>query len=293
MPPTLDLDFDALAAATGLLPDDAAWDDAAVPLHERGVRLDWTIDFLKEVERQRTAIVERHASQQRASQYIDAVPWPAPLPAAATGELTGELVVEHVVKPLTAGSRAPFFARVPAAHRSRPAAFVSHAWTNPLIGGTAFTTLYAMAHAYRSAGPAPFVWVDFACYNQHRVEAIADDMRAVIGAIGSVALPMINAVPFSRLWCLWELLCAHVTGAKVDLWEANGSAHDLGFLARTFEEAFVSVERAATRLDADRRRILDAMVDAFGSIGEADRHLKRLVLDQLSKEADKPWNRPR
>jgi hypothetical protein len=134
--------------------------------------------------------------------------------------------------------------------------FVSHAWSNPLIGGNAFTTLYAIKHPYKSHSAVEFVWLDVACYNQHRVEVVAADMKAVISSIGRIALPMINAAPFGRLWCLWELLCAHVGGAAVDLWEANGSAYDIGFSARRFTEDFVSVERAGTSLATDREQIL-------------------------------------
>ena len=112
-----------------------------------------------------------------------------------------------------------------------------------MIGGNAFTTLYAIVHSYNASGSRPkFVWLDLICYNQHRAEAIAADMESVIASIGRVDLPMVNAVPFSRLWCLWELLCAHVTGADVNLWEANGSVYDIGFLARRFKDEFVSVE---------------------------------------------------
>lgn len=289
----LNLDLAAIAAATGLQPDDPeAWSSASPPLHERGVRLDWLIGFLKEVDSQRRLIVDRHEDQRRASIHFDAVPWPEALPPEATGDLNGEIVALDVVRPMTARAKAPLYARVPEEHRGRPDVFVSHAWANPLIGGSAFASLYALASPYRSHGPATFVWLDLVCYNQHRPEAIADDMRSVIHHIGRVALPVINAVPFTRLWCLWELLCAFTTKAEITVWEANGSVYDLGLVARTFEETFVSVTRARTRLAADRRHILDAMVDTFGSLEAADRSVRQLVLEQLSKDSDKPWNRP-
>ena len=287
----LNLDLAAIAAATGMQPD-VPERGGSPPLHERGVRLGWLIGFLKEVDAQRRLIVDRHESQRRASIHFDSVPWPEALPPEATGDLDGEIVAFDVVRPMTRCAQGPLYARVPEEHRGLPDLFVSHAWANPLIGGSAFTSLYALSGPYRSHGPATFVWLDLVCYNQHRPEAIADDMRTVIRHIGRVALPLINPVPFTRLWCLWELLCAFTTKAEIEVWEANGSVYDLGFLARTFEETFVSVTHARTRLAADRQQILDAMVEAFGSLEAADRYVRRLVLDQLSKDSDKPWNRP-
>jgi hypothetical protein len=288
------LDFEAIANASRLHDDSSVkWSDSEVPLHQRGVRLEWVIDFLKEVDRSWREVVSRHEEQQRASNYVDSVPWPDPLPVRPSQEMTPEFLVEYAVRPMTALSRAPLFARVPDEHRGHPDCFVSHAWSNPLIGGNAFATLYAVVHSYSSGSRPTFVWLDLICYNQHRVEAVAADMNSVIASIGRVALPMINAVPFSRLWCLWELLCAHVTGADVGLWEANGSVYDLGYLARQFENEFVSVECAGTSLETDRRQILEAMVATFGSIHETDEHVRRLVLKGLSQDSDKPWNRPR
>ena len=143
----------------------------------------------------------------------------------------------------------------------------------------------------KSWSPRNFVWIDFACYNQYRVECVADDMRAVIGSIGRVGIPMINSVPFSRLWCLWEILCAHLADAKLEMYEANGSAYDMGFVADRFQEEFRSVERAATTLPQDRELILEAMISTFGSIAKADERLRQLVNSMLSKQSDKPWNK--
>ena len=235
------LDFEAIARDARLLSDaDIRLSDKQTPIHERGIRLDWLIDFVKAVERGWQEVLSRRDSQRRASMNYDTVPWPDPLPVSDQQEMTAEFVVEYAVRPLTAESRAPLYSRVPPEHRGRPNMFVSHAWSNPLIGGNAFTTLYAIKHPYKSHSAVEFVWLDVACYNQHRVEVVAADMKAVISSIGRIALPMINAAPFGRLWCLWELLCAHVGGAAVDLWEANGSPYDIGFSARRFTEDFAA-----------------------------------------------------
>jgi hypothetical protein len=285
------LDLDAIANKTGLLTEsELTWRDEDIPLHKRGVSLGWLIDFLKEVDRNWQAVVEQHEREKRASYWFD-VPEPDPLPFCANVEMTPLFVVNHVIRPITQVLAGPLFARLPTQHRGQPDLFVSHAWSNPLVGGNAFATLYALDSPMRSCGSIKYVWVDVVCYNQHRVETIANDMKAVVASIGRIGIPMINSVPFSRLWCLWELLCAHVGQAKVEVYEPSASPYDMGFLANRFREEFKSVDRAVTTLPEDREQILDAMVATFGSISKADEHIRGLANSMLSKESDKPWNR--
>jgi hypothetical protein len=116
-------------------------------------------------------------------------------------------------------------------------------------------------------------------------------MKAVVESIGRVGIAMINAVPFSRLRCLWENLCAHTAQAELVMFEANGSAYDIGYMAGVFAQEFQSVEHAMTTLPEDRKQILGAMVSTFGSIEAADHYLRGLVLGMLSQDSDKPWKR--
>jgi hypothetical protein len=275
-----------------LEPDEVDWTHSRTPLAARGVRLDWLVAFVQAVDQAWRDVVRERDSQVRASTYFEGVPEPGPLPFSRHIETSKPaFLVPQIIKPMTRDLEVPLYARVPHAARGEPQVFLSHAWTNPLIGGNPFTTLYAIG-AYRKAPETLCVWLDAVCYNQHRAEAIADDMKTVIGSIGHIMLPMVNSVPFSRLWCLWELLCAHVAGADVDIREANGSVYDLGFLARGFDTEFESVTQAETRLTADRTAILDSMRTTFGSLENASEHIRSLVLGQLSKDSDKPWHRP-
>jgi hypothetical protein len=284
------LDLDAIAQQAGLLAaSGVTWSDADTPLHERGVSVTWLNDFVRTVDRAWGDVVRRHQRQQSYSNVSTNVPWPDPLPFPADQEMTPAFIVPNVICPLTASIEAPLYALVPPEHRGRPEVFASHAWSNPLTG-LAFSTLPALAGPL-SGSPARFIWIDVASYNQHHFECIAADMEAVVRAIGTVGIAMVNATPFTRLWCLWELLCAHIADARIVMFEANGSAYDIGFLARVFTEDFKSVEQAETTLPEDREQILTAMVSTFGSTQEADRYLRELVLRMLSKDSDKPWNR--
>ena len=77
----------------------------------------------------------------------------------------------------------PLFALVPPEHRGRPTQFISHTWKSLLIGPQRqrIGTLDAL---YEKEDK--FVWIDFACYNQHTVQPknISADMFGVINAIG-------------------------------------------------------------------------------------------------------------
>jgi len=291
--PSLTLDLQAIAKEPDLLSDSGLlWSDDDVPLHERGVELSWLSDFVWTVYRDWHRVLEKHESQTRASNYFDWVPEPGPLPFPPGQEMTPEFLVRDVIRPLSRGPVSPLYALVPHECRGRPDLFVSHPWSNHLVGN-AFATLQALISPLRERGPVKFVWLDVVSYNQHHVEGIAADMKAVVAAIGRVGIPMINAVPFSRLWCLWELLCAHVAQAEVAVFEPSGSAYDIGYVARVFQDEWESVERAATTLPADREQILGAMVSTFGSVAKADEHVRQLVSSMLSKDSDKPWKRPR
>ncbi len=285
------LNLDTIAKKSGLREEgDISWRDGDVPLHERGVHLEWLNDFVWNVSRDWQDILEQHEYHRKANIYFDNVPEPSPLPFPAGQEMTSAFLVANVIQPMTEVFAGPLFARIPKEYIGRPDLFVSHAWSNPLVGN-AFAELEALRRPYVKRGTTEYVWLDVVCYNQHRAESVAADMKAIVASIGRVGIPMVNSVPFSRLWCLWELLCAHVAEAEVHVYEATGSVYDLGYLARCFHDEFKSVERAATTLSSDRDQILSAMVSTFGSIQKTDDYVHLLVDGMLSKDSDKPWNR--
>ena len=135
------------------------------------------------------------------------------------------------------------------------------------------------------------MWIDVVSYNQHRVESIAADMKAVVASIGRLGIPIINSVPFYPSLVSVGVAVRSCGQAQVEVYEANGSAYDLGFLSRGFLEEFKSVERAATTLPEDREQILAAMTATFGSISATDEHIRGLISTMLSTDSDKPWNR--
>jgi hypothetical protein len=283
------LDLDTIRDETGLLMQPA--EGGGVPaLHDRGVTVEWLVDFAKSADRARSRYWEMRDYQSRGSLYFDNVPDPPPPLYARGQEITSHFLTAKVVQPLTAAFVTPLYSLVPEHARAKPDLFLSHAWGNPLVG-CASSELLALYSSFRS-GPAPkYVWLDIVSYNQHRAEAIAADMKTVVASIGCLGLPLFNELPFRRLWCLWELLCAHIAGAEIVIFEPNTSAHDLGLVLHNFEETFISVDRAETTVAADRDAILSAMVDTFGSIAQANAFVREAVASRLTSDADKPWNR--
>lgn len=292
-PQTYRLDLGAIAEEIGLIPEDKlSWSDNDVPLHKRGVSCSWLIKFVHRVDDAWQAVVKRHERDTLASYRYDG-PSPDPLPFHPGLEVTPEFLVEYVIKPMTQALAAPLFARVPDQYKGEPDVFISHPWKNHLASANAFATLYAVDSPLRSYDAREFIWIDIACYNQHRVECVAGDMKAVIASIRRLGFPVGNIEPFKRLWCIWELLCAHVVDARIEVYEPHNSPYNLGLLADRFCEEFKSVERAdISKLD-DRDQILEAMISTFGSIPEADEYVRHLANSMLSKQSHKPWNNPR
>ena len=90
-------------------------------------------------------------------------------------------------------------------------------------------------------------------------------MDAIIGDIGNLYLPVVDSTPFSRLWCLWEILCAYKTKSKINVnAEPSGYRNDLGFVREMFKNKFRSVSDAQTTLEKDKIEILKAINSTFG-----------------------------
>jgi hypothetical protein len=209
--------------------------------------------------------------------------------------------VEAVVRPLTSRCRSALFDRVPPEAVGPPAAFVSHSWANPLAGsGGTLPQFLAdgrgtfQARAGDDLRAVP-VWLDILVYDQHRPQSVAGDMEAVVGSIGTLVLALGTPNTFSRLWCLWEWLCAQAARADVVVLEPDwtGAHGYFGTAREQLDRAFTSIADARTGVAADREQILAAMEARFGSIAAADEVLLETIRSQLTTRDDAPWNRPR
>ena len=281
------MDINLIAEETGLLSEDLSWNDNNVPLQKRGVEIDWIIEFFHKIDKDMRSEWDLYYSSYKGyyERLVDLPKGARPPtePILELQQITPAFVVPNFIKPLTMKSKSPFYARVPLEFRGTPNLFVSHPWSQKLVGGSSFCTLYVIKKMFERLHLTGnnYVWIDIISYNQHRVENIAYDMDVIISDIGTLGLPVVDSTPFSRLWCLWEILCANKTKSKIDvIAEPSGFRNDQGFVVQMFKNKFRSVTDAQTTLEKDRIEILRAINSTFGSTENANKFIREIVIGE-------------
>jgi Ankyrin repeats (3 copies)/Ankyrin repeat len=189
------------------------------------------------------------------------------------------------ILPLTKDIRAPLFALAPPEHRGRPTAFISHTWNSLLMGperqriGT-FDAVFDRKDA--------FVWIDFACYNQHTVDNtnISEDMRAIIKAINHVVVAVTPTPLYNRSWCLWELYCADTIGLAPTFSIRSGFRNDKIQAVNALYRSFSGVENARSINDQAEQEIRNAIINRHGGLEKANVAIKEMLKRQL----DSKWH---
>jgi hypothetical protein len=277
------------------------WNEADVPLPERGVRFSWLCNFIRSIcWEQNEPVREQLRLRESVRKWEEHARWSMddlPTPDAYKGiDLSGpeprfydatihDLVAQYIV-PLTKAIQGPLYARVPPSDRGKPEVFLSHAWANSVLspvpqwhGGT--------FDAFDSKGivgiKEQFVWIDFACYNQHTItpDTIAFDMEEIIRSIGNVAFAVTMTPLFDRIWCLWEVLSVSQSGARARFCVGPGYRTDKRVMVNKFFEAFKSVKDARSTKTGDYEKLLAAMIARFGSIAAADEHVRTLMREEM------------
>jgi hypothetical protein len=301
------MDINWIAKENGLLSEDISWNDNTVPLSDCGVRYEWIQNFLQGIQNYIDKSWEFYDSHSKAYEYLnfsDLIREPIEPKIPRDEDITPEFIVPNFIKPLTIKSKSPLYARVPSEFRGKPDVFVSHSWNQILpitINLIVSYRMYGMVDPRYNEGPLhgkprygenPYLWIDVISYNQHKVESIADDMKAIIRFIGNLALPIptynrMFKTPFSRLWCLWELLCAYETKSEILLCDTAMARADVGKGFELFQKSFSSVSNASTTLEKDKVEILNAIISTFGSIDAADKYIRQLIDKFLPKPFSK------
>ena len=262
------------------------------PLNARGVRLGWAIKLVYAVRQEIANMWERYNHHLKAYEQLnwnDSIPEPTRPEIPESQEVTPLFLVDHVIRPLTRQSRAALYHRIPTDAVAAPKAFVSHSWAQPLEETLAFG-LDSDKSPDSNKSDVP-IWLDVLVYNQHEPQSVAGDMEMIVGSIGSLVSLFKPDRELRRLWCLWEVLCAHSSGATIAVIEPALSSHYFGKARSDFERSFTSVLAAETTLAADREQILAAIIRAFGSIEAADEFIRQTALKDLTSESDAPYNR--
>ena len=269
-------------AEASLLPlRDCDWNEGDVPLDGRGVSFAWLYDFVARIDKQAGRMWEKYYHQQKASVHFDHVLWPDE-PGYPHANFTTREFVDKLVKPLTLPLHAPLYARVPPPHRGAPSLFVSHTWSSYVVRNGHGSLDMMLDHDRDS-----FVWIDFACYNQHLVKhkSIAGDMDGIISSISSIAFVLTTAPFFTRSWCLWELACAHRSSVSTHVYD---QIDRIKYKYRSSEGSalppdFSSITDLEATEKADQETILDLLVSTFGSVAAADGYIRN-VLSQHRKK---------
>jgi hypothetical protein len=267
------------------------WREEDVPPSERGVSLHWLCAFVADCQVQvneaRRAAIEQ---SERARAHNEAERWGRhDMPNMEIPEVppyyflnTNGLVSQFVV-PLTQEIRGSLFALVPPEHRGRPTAFISHTWKSLLFGPQRqrIGTLDAV-----NQEKDEFVWIDFACYNQHTVahRDISADMHRVIETIGKLVVAVTPTPLYSRSWCLWELHSADTIGLTPAFRVCSGFRNDKIQGVNALYRSFSGVENTHSDSRQAEEEIRDAFIGNYGSVEKANTAIKEMLKRQLGSK---------
>ncbi|KAF0695341.1 Aste57867_13852 [Aphanomyces stellatus] len=136
-------------------------------------------------------------------------------------------VCEAIVKPATVGTNGSFVdllvAQSPVSF-GRATHFVSHAWKYCFCDLVAAIEIFALSLPPSDAAAARF-WVDLLVVDQHNAPSrphtwwsttFVDAIRA-FGKVVLVFQPLLDPIPLTRAWCLWEIFTAVHTNATIHL----------------------------------------------------------------------------
>jgi hypothetical protein len=270
-----------------LSPSEAgSWREENMPLAQRGVSLHWLYEFVSllqgSINEPRWVAIEQgkrareHNEARRRGRHD--------MPDMETPELppnhflNTHALVSRFIAPSTTTLRAPLFALVPPENRGSPTAFISHTWNSLLIGPERqrIGTLDAVF-----GEEDEFVWIDFACYNQHVYEDISGDMLDVINTIGKLVVAVTPTPVYNRSWCLWELYGADAIGFTPELRVYHGYRNDKVQSVNALYRSFSGIESARSTKPEDERSILSAFIARHGSVEKANAAINAMLERQL------------
>jgi hypothetical protein len=212
-----------------------------VPLAQRGVQVQWLVDLGRQYGYSQTST---------------------------------DVFIRDYVIPRTTAERIPLYARVPAQYRGPPSRFISHAWSDRFYGehGTGLIGILEYKVPLEE-----FVWVDFACHNQHHIEQVPKDLHQSIAAIGAVDFCIDSPVLLTRSWCVYEFLTSHDVHARVSVHMAGGHRADQHAAIKRAIEAFTSLQDAQSTQASDKQAIDEQVLRRFRKFELADRRVRALL----------------
>jgi hypothetical protein len=174
------------------------------------------------------------------------------------------------------------------------ASFISHAWKYEFADAISSLSLWRDSkQSHTSAATettSVFVWFDIATVPQHHNKQLSlpenffyNEFREGIKSIGStvlIAIPMLNPIPLTRAWCVWEIYCSLEAGARFEtaLTPADQryrDTHSLRFQIKS------DATQATSWLETDTQRILAACAGMGGCQVIDEMVVQAFALDQV------------
>jgi len=245
--------------------------------------------------------VQRQGAAKKLGEEAELVPYAGftSIEISAEEELTTKEVVEIHIKPQTAKRKTSFVEHLLAddeAENVGPAGtIVIHAWNSPFR--SIWQSLKPEIVARGDDPASVFVWIDVLCISQHvsfvvTPRWLTTTLCDAIGTIGSSVLVLADwkrPTPFSRLWCIWEILATIQQGTELtvimppDQRESfdNRVFYDLPAVIKASFDAIDS-ENASASNKNDEAQILASIRDSIGFDG-ANLVVKDRLLEWLSE----------
>ena len=183
-------------------------------------------------------------------------------------------VCTRIVRPLIPARGGTFLGTLPGSSASPATVYVVHCWQGR------FADTVDVMEQYARERPNAYFWIDLFCRDQHTPASdlgaawLTSELRATIEHTGNVLVvvtPWYDPLLLSRVWCLFELVCA-VKRAGL-LVEYRMPAEQQRMLRHNFHMgvaavsrllSMVTVRHAAATLPQDKLMLDAAIHDAFG-----------------------------
>lgn len=243
--------------------------------------------------------VQRQNAAKKLGEEAELVPFAgfSLIEISAEEDLTTEEVCEVYIKPRTAKEKCSLvdiLAQDEAEVVGAAGTIVIHSWSSP------FKSIWeSLEPEIKQRGEDignVYVWIDLLSVSQHTMFTVTPrwlttTLCDAIGAIGSSVLVLADwkkPVPFSRLWCIWELLATIQQGTELTVIMPPSQRasfddrvfHDLPLVIKATFDAIDSEHAMATQ-ENDEIQILASIRDSIGFDG-ANLVVKDRLLEWLS-----------
>mmetsp|Transcript_23615 Transcript_23615/g.35124 ORF Transcript_23615/g.35124 Transcript_23615/m.35124 type:complete len:292 (-) Transcript_23615:422-1297(-) len=211
-------------------------------------------------------------------------------------------VVNDIVKPMTEDKQLEWVQTDLDCDVGVASHFASHAWGNPfvclveaLVSHQLGTTLANQArrtwsldkilHELENVGNKNYYWIDLFCKNQWLPAPAAEEFRRSIREPGKVVVclhPFPRALPFSRIWCIFELMTVISEDADLVCSLSHSMYREVGELMYESDKKRDSMDQKRDKILLDIRDKLIGSIDVRNATASVESDIA-MILDQVSQ----------